>query len=172
MLLGRTGEVRAAPDERAKSLSAISSDSLLATTTDDGIEPDTGPPAHEAGADALGPVDLVRRDGHEVDVPLVNVDGDLADHLGGVGVEGDLLGAAELADLGHGLDHADLVVHGHHTDMGGVGSHGRFELFQVDQAVLLDGEVGDVEAFVLEMAAAVEYAFVLGLDGDDVFLLS
>lgn len=38
-------------------------------------------------------------DGHEVDVEVVDVDGDFADRLRSVRVEEDLLGPAQLADL-------------------------------------------------------------------------
>ena len=45
------------------------------------------------------------------------------------------------------------------------------ELVQVDQAVRLHRQVGDLEALELQVAAAVEHALVLGDAGDDVVLL-
>ena len=41
---------------------------------------------------------------------------------------------------------------------------------EIDQAVLLHRQVGDLEALLLEMAAGIEHAFVLGHGGDDVVL--
>ena len=42
---------------------------------------------------------------------------------------------------------------------------------EVDQAVLLHRQVGDLEAFLLELAAGIEHALVLGHGGDDVVAL-
>ena len=50
-------------------------------------------------ADSLGPVELVAGEREDVDVVGLDVDGDLADGLNGVGVEEDALLVAELADL-------------------------------------------------------------------------
>ena len=41
------------------------------------LQPHARPPAHVERADALGAVDLVRADGHEVDVVRVHIHGDL-----------------------------------------------------------------------------------------------
>ena len=41
-----------------------------------------------------------------------------------------------------------------------------------DPAVLVDGQVGDLEALLLEALAGVEHRLVLGLRGDDVVALS
>ena len=51
---------------------------------------------------------------------FMHVDGNLADGLHGVGVEEDALLVAELADLGDGLDDADLVVGVHDADEDGL----------------------------------------------------
>jgi hypothetical protein len=67
-------------------------------------------------AHALRPVDLVAGEREQVDVVGLHVDGNLADGLHGVGVEDDALLVAELADLGDGLDDADLVVRVHDAD--------------------------------------------------------
>jgi hypothetical protein len=109
----------------------------------------------------------VGAEGHQVDLQLGEVDVDLAGGLGRIDVEDDALLAADLADLGDRLDHADLVVHEHHRDHHGVGADGRLQHLEVDQAVFLDVEVGGLEAFPLEFAHGVEHGLVLGLDGDD-----
>ena len=41
-------------------------------------------------------------------------------------------------------------------------------MVDVDEAIGADREVGDIEALLLEVAARVEDALVLGLGGDDV----
>merc|ERR1719517_391398 len=145
---------------------------LLASAVDDGLHPNPRPPPQIDRANALGAVKLVARYGHQVNVHLVHVNGELADGLGGVRVEEDLLGPAQGADLGDGLDHPDLVVHGHDGHQGGVLADLALELLQVDEAVGLDGQVSDVEALLLELPARVEDALVVGLGRYDVPLLA
>lgn len=70
---------------------STSQTSLLTTTTDDGVESDTGSSANVAGTNTLGTVDLVTGDGHEIDVELVDIKRDLADGLSSICVEEDLL---------------------------------------------------------------------------------
>jgi hypothetical protein len=128
--------------------------------------------ANVEGADSLGTVDLVAGDGHEVDVVGDDVDGDLADGLNGVAMEEDTLLMAELADGLDGLDDADFVVGVHDGDedglVGAFGDDGALEVFHVNEAVGLDGEVGDAEAGLLETLTGVEGGLVLGDLGDDV----
>ncbi len=119
-------------------------------------------------ADALGAVDLVAGEREQVDVVRLHVDGDLADGLHGVGVEDDALLVAELADLGDGLDDADLVVRVHDADEDGLVVHGALQVFDVDEAVGLHGQVGDAVAGLFEALAGVERGLVLGDLGDDV----
>lgn len=114
----------------------------------------------------------MRGDGHQVNVHGVNVQGDLANSLGGVGVEEDLLGAAKLANLLEGLDDTNLVVDSHDTDDGSVGTDGSLQLRHVDQAGALHGEIGHFKTLVLKMPAAVEDTLVFCLAGDDVLLLA
>lgn len=163
---------RSHTDGKWWSKSAAAQTSLLATTTDDGVESDPGPSSNVACADTLGSVDLVARNRHQVDVPFVDINRDLANCLCGIGVEKDLLRSAEPAYLFYWLDNTNLVVDGHDADEHGVGPNGSFELCHVDETIILDGEVCDVEAFVLEMATAVEHALVFCLTCDDVLLLA
>jgi hypothetical protein len=105
----------------------------------------------------------VRGDRQEIGLELRHVDLDPARALHRVDVEHDALLAAELADLPDRLDHADLVVHHHDRDQDGVGPDRRFQLFQADDSVGLDFEVGRLEALALELAHRVEHRLVLGL---------
>lgn len=107
-------------------------------------------------------------DGHQVDVHRVDVDRDLPNRLRCVGVEGNFVLSAERTEFCDRLDGTYLVVDKHDGDERGVGADGCFYLFKVEAAVGLDWEVGDVKALLLEVAAGVEHAFVLGDGGDDV----
>jgi len=159
-------------NNKARRESTASETSFLATTRDKGLEPDARSSSHVASTDTFGAVDLVGGYGHQIDVPVVYVDGYLSDSLGAVGVEIDLLRATQLADLFHGLDDTDLVVDGHDTDEHGVWSDGSLELVHVDQAVLAHGQIGNVETLILHVPAGIQDTFVFGLAGDDVLLLA
>ena len=119
-------------------------------------------------ADALGAVDLVAGEREHVDVVGHHVDGDLAHGLDGVGVEDDALLVAELADLANGLDDADFVVGVHDGDEDGLVVDGALQVFEIDEAVGLHGQIGDAVALLLELLAGVEDGLVLGDLGDDV----
>ncbi len=88
----------------------------------------------------------------------------LAGGLGRVHVEDDALLAAQRADGGDVLDHADFVVHEHHADQDGVGADGGLEHVQVQQAVFLHVQVGDFKALALQLTHGVQHGLVLGLD--------
>ena len=109
-------------------------------------------------------------DAHQVDVHLLYVESDLAGGLGRIGMEEHLLFAADLADLGQRLDDADLVVHGHDRNQNRLVGDRRAQHVEIEQAVLSDRQIRDLEALLLEMAAGIEHALVLGHRGDDVIL--
>mmetsp|Transcript_40877 Transcript_40877/g.108166 ORF Transcript_40877/g.108166 Transcript_40877/m.108166 type:complete len:254 (-) Transcript_40877:75-836(-) len=132
---------------------------------------DAPPASHVERSDALGAVELVRRDGEQVDLQRIDVDGHLADGLRRVHVEEDLFLAAKLADFGDGLDHANLVVCVHHRDQRRLRPNRRLERLEVDEAVCAHRQVGHVEALLLQPAARVEHALVLSDGRDDVVLL-
>ena len=75
-----------------------------------------GAASHVQGSDSLGCIELVTGDGEQVDAQIVNIHRDLADRLGGVGVD------ERAALLGHGrqfpdrLDRSGLVVGVHDGD--------------------------------------------------------
>ena len=72
------------------------------------------------GADALGTVGLVRREGHQVDLELVQVDLHLAGRLRRIDVEQHAAGTGQLTDGGDVVDRADLVVDVHDRHQDGV----------------------------------------------------
>ena len=79
--------------------------------------------------------------------------------------------AADVAQRGDVLNHADFVVHKHHRGQDGVRADGGAEGVQIQQAVVLRGQVGDLEALALQLATGVQHGLVLGLDGDQVLAL-
>lgn len=171
LFLGDAARLSEADNER-RSQRAAAKTSLLTTTADDGVESDSWPTTDVACTNTLGAVDLVRGNGHQVNVHGVNVKGDLANSLGSIGVEEDLLGPAKLADFLKGLNDTNLVVDSHDTDDGGVGTNGSLQIRHVDQATALHWEVGHFEALVLKMPTAVEDTLVFCLAGNDVLLLA
>lgn len=114
----------------------------------------------------------MRRYRHQINIPIVYVDWDFPHCLRTIGVKVDLFGAAQFADFFHGLNDADLVIDGHYAHQHRIRSNGSFELFKVDQPITLHRQVRDLEAFVLQMSAAIQHALVFCLTCDDVFLLS
>ena len=127
--------------------------------------------AHVEGADALRAVDLVAGEAHQVDLEAVDVEVHLAGGLRGVAVEDDAVLMADRADRLEVLNDADLVVDRHHGDEDRVGTDGRTEGVHVDEAVLLDVEVGHLVALAFKMAHRVEHGLVLGLHRDEVTAL-
>lgn len=75
------------------------------------------------------------------------------------------------ANFFEGLDNTGFVVDGHYRNEGRRWSDGSLQDLEVDDAVLLNREVSDLEAFFREFSARIEDTFVFGLDGDDVVLL-
>lgn len=109
---------------------------LLASPVDDGLEPDTRPPADVSRAYSLGTVDLVARNAEDVNVHVVDVNRDLADSLGSVRVEVDTaMLADDLTDLLEWLDNANLVVDGHDGNEARLGRDCRLELGEIDKTI-------------------------------------
>ena len=129
--------------------------------------------AHVQRADALRAVDLVRREREQIDAHRLDVDRDLAGALRRVGVEEDALLLGDLADLvrSAGSSPISLLACMIVIRIGLVGDRVP-QLVEVDQAELVDGEIGDRrQALPLERLAGVEDGLVLGRRGDDVVAL-
>src|SRR5258705_9350770 len=145
---------------------------LVAAAVNLGLDTHARLPAHVQGAYAFRAVHLVRGHRQKVNFQLLQIHRDLSCGLYRVAVEDDALQAADLADLGDRLDHADLVVDHHHRDEDGIGTQRRLELFQIEQAVLPRIEEGRFETLALELAHGIEHRLVLGLHRDDVLALA
>ena len=120
---------------------------------------------------ALRAVGLVRREGHQVDFQCAQIHRDLARRLRGIDMKDDPARAADLADRGDILDHADFVVHEHHRDDDRVRAQRRTERVEVEEAVILDVEIRDLVALTLQFAHGVERGLVLRPDGDEMLAL-
>ena len=125
-------------------------------------------PARVEQADALRPVELVRRETQQVDRLRREVDGEVPRRLHGVRVEENALRAAERADLVRRLDGADLVVGVHDRDKAGVGAECGGDVRGGDDAVLMDGQERHVEAPRAQTVQRVQDGVVLEGGGDDV----
>ena len=134
-----------------------------------GFEADAGFAADVQGADAFGAVYFMTGHGKQVDFSGFDVDRHFAAGLGGIDVEDDFAFAADFADGGNILHDADFVVHPHHGNQDGVVADGGFEFFQINQTVFLHAEIGYFKTLAFEFAHGVEYGFVFGFDGDEVF---
>ncbi len=127
--------------------------------------------ADEKRADALGAVELVRGERKQVDVQVSHVEGHVPDGLHGVGVEEHIALPADGADLGHGLDGPDLVVGVHDRDQDGLVGDRLADIVRVDEAVGVDGQIGNLDASLLEELGGVQHRVVLDGGGDDVVAL-
>lgn len=160
-LLGGDSAGFAETDGEGSSDGTTAKTTLLTTSGQERDETDSGAAADIKSTDTLGSIDLVSTDAQEINVHLCHVNGDLADSLGSIGVEEDLLGAAEGSDLLDRLNDSDLVVDSHDRDQSSVGANGSLEIVHGDQAVLSNREVGDIETFVTQYTARIQDTLVL-----------
>lgn len=82
---------------------------------------------------------------HEVNIHLVDVEGNLPYSLGSVSVEQNASFPTHLSNLFDVLDHPNLIVHSHdaaHQDFVGFLVENFSELVHVQQSIRLDGQVG------------------------------
>ena len=127
--------------------------------------------AHVKGAYTLGTINLVGGDRHEIDVVLAHVDGNLSDSLYTIGVEQHTVLSTDLADFAPGLQYADFVVRRHDGHQDRLVINGAFQLFEIDQAIFLHGQVSDAIAIFLKTFAGIEHGFMFGYGRDDVIAL-
>ena len=104
----------------------------------------------------------------QVDRVVLDVERDLADGLGGVGVEEDAPLVAEPADRGDRVERADLVVGGHDRDQHRPVGQGRRDRLGRDQARRVAGDDRQVPPFARQPLQRVEHGLVLGRGGDEV----
>ena len=129
---------------------------------------DVRPVADVQRADALGPLELVRPERHEVRAERLDVEVDVRRGLDGVDVQQEALARPHAGgDLGDRLDRADLVVGEHDRDQDRLVVERRLELVGVDPAVAIDRQLDDLEAELLEVAEGVADGVMLDRRGHD-----
>src|SRR5205823_984935 len=137
---------RAEPHDGGYVQSAAAHAALVAAAVDDRGHANAWLAAYPQRSDALRSVELVRADGDQIHLHLLDVEGQLANALHGVAVEQDPLLLADGADLGNRLHRPDLVVREHDRDQDRLVRHRVAHLLRRDAAILIDVEIGDAEA--------------------------
>ena len=106
--------------------------------------------------------------GEQVDVHRFDVDRDVADGLNRVGMEKDLLFAADSAQFGDRLNRADFVVGHHDGNERRLRGDGCRQRFLRDEAFAVYGQIGDGKALFFQAFCRMQNRVVLDLRGDDV----
>ena len=122
-------------------------------------------------ADALRAVHLVRGKGSEVHVHVVHVERNLSGSLNRIRVEEHAALARDLPDFLDVLNHADFVVRGHDRNQDRLVGDRVAQIVEIDEALVVDRQERDAEAFLLEMLAGIENRLVFGDARDDVIAL-
>ena len=104
-------------------------------------------------ADALGAVQLMSGEGKKVDVHSFNINCYMTDSLHRIGVEKNSFFTADSPDLLYGHDGADLVVGKHNADEDGIASDCIADLFSLDHAVFVNGEISDLKTMLFKIFA-------------------
>ena len=104
-------------------------------------------------ADPLGGVELVTGNGKHVDGVLLHVDRDLADRLHRIGVEQNAPFMGQFRRLLHGEDDPRFIVGPHEADHRRIGRQAADQLFHVQDAVLIHGQLRHPVALTGEMGA-------------------
>ena len=123
------------------------------------------PGAAHQGPHPLGAVELVAAEPQQVDAQLLHGQGDVAHGLGAIAVEQGAPLAAEGTDGGQGLEHADLVVGGHHRHQQGVWPHDVGQLIKIHQAIAPHRQHGDGESVPRQPGQGIEHGSVFGGEG-------
>ena len=127
--------------------------------------------ANVEGADALGAIDLVTGDGHQVDAVFLHVDRNLSDGLHRIHVEENAFLLGDLSDFSDGLDDADFVVRVHDRDQDRLRRNCATEIVEINAPVSFDRQICHFVTILLETLTGIERGFVLGDLRDDVIAL-
>src|SRR5574343_1602370 len=169
-LLGQT-ESLAHANNLMRRQGARAETTLMATTMHLGLKANTRLATHVQCANTFRAVGFMRREAHQIDLQFLQVNINLAGRLGGIDMEDNALLAADFTQFGYRLDNTNFIVHEHDRSQYGVRANGRLENIQVEQAILLDIEIGRFESLALHLTHGVEHRLVLGLHSDDVLTL-
>ena len=123
-------------------------------------------------ADAFRPVEAVRREADQCRAELLHVDRQPTGAGLAIDVERRALLGADLADLAHRLDRADVVVHMVDGDEDGLRGDGGTKFFQLEHALGIDADAGAGPALLLEELDGIDDARMLGRGDDEVLALA
>ena len=124
--------------------------------------------SHIQGTNAFGAIGLVRCQAHQVHRQGAQVNFHATGGLCSINVKNNVLLAAQRANGGNVLDHANLVVDKHDADQNRVGPDRCLEHLHVKHSICLHLQVAHLKALTFQLAAGVKHRLVLGLDRDDV----
>jgi hypothetical protein len=113
--------------------------------------------AHQQGPHPLGPAALVAAEAEQVDAQLLHGQGQVAGGLGGVHVQQGALAVAEGRQRGQGLEHADLVVGGHHAHQQHVVAEGMLQRCGTEAAIAVHRQQGEGEAMAFEIVQGIQH---------------
>lgn len=140
---------------------------FLTASIDQSCQLDPGPPPCKQAPNPLRPINLMPTHRHQIHIIPVHIQVDLPKRLRRVSVEKHLILPAQLPDGLDILNHPELIVDGVNGDPQGIGSNRVLDIFDRNQSVRIDGQVGDLEALHLQVSEGVQHAFVLDLTGDE-----
>ena len=144
---------------------------FVAATVNLGFETHAGLTAHVKRTDSLGAVDLVTGKAHQIHLQLLHIKIHLPYGLRRVAVEDHALAAAEFADRGNVLNHADFVVDAHHGHQRRIRTNRGFEGLQVEKPVFLHVHIRHFKAFFFEVPHGIQNRLMFGFDRNKVLTL-
>ena len=97
----------------------------------------------------------------------VHVERDLPARLRRVDMEENLMLFGEFSNLHDWLNHADLIVCRHDANQSGLVRNRVPEIVEVDEAIGLDGHVGDAIPIFLQALTRVQHGPMFGDDRDE-----
>lgn len=109
-------------------------------------------------------------EGYQIYFQLVQVDRQFVYVLGGVNVVDDIVCVVYFVDGCDILYYVDFVVYVYDGNQNGVVMYCCFEFVEIDDVVVLWCQVGYFKFFVFKLMVGVQYCFVFGFVGDDVFV--
>ena len=155
-------------DDGGHVLGAAAAAVLLVAAEQEGRK--LGALAHVEGADALGAMQFVSRQGKHIDLVVGHVDGQFAHGLHRVGVENRATLAHLGRDLFHRKDHAGFIVGPHEADDGRVVAQVFVKIIQVQAPFLVDRYEGHAVAVARQVFGQVFDGRMLDLGGNDMAL--
>src|SRR5262249_7639852 len=123
--------------------------------------------AYEQGSHSLGGINLMSGDRQKISAELADAGRNLADGLGGVGVEQDAVLLGDTGAILDRLNRADLVVCMHDADEDSAWRDGFAKIVGVDPPCSVHTQIGHPRALALEKSARPNDGWVLDPSADD-----